>query len=270
MNIYTCDKISIMNSKKKNTTKIIIKIITIFFTLATILLLAFYFFELFGGEGKLTSFFQNFSNNHKALTYVLFLVLVPVINLIPGISSMFFISLGNLLFNDKTVLGLIIAFLMILSSVVLTSSLMFLIGKIGGRKAVEWILGRKESEKTKRMLTIGGKAALPAMYLLPFFPDDTLALVVGMTDMKYIYNLVCTIVFRGIGILIWCIIGTDFFDYKNFTIKQWLIYGSIALAAFLIVGYLSFLYYRHLRKKEEGIKYNLIKGIHVKRINKED
>ncbi len=248
--------------RRKSFFRLLIVLITILFG---VLLLA-YLANLFLGEGEITAFFQDFTKKNKALSYVLFLLLTPIINIIPGISSMFTIGLANMLFNYKTAKDMLITFLLSATSVILTSSLMFLLGRYGGKRIIRWILGREEQEKIQKYLTWGGKAVIPMMYLLPFFPDDTLSLVAGLTNMSFLYNFVCTLIFRNFGVLFMCVLGTDFFDYKNFSPALWTLLTVLFLLALLFLSFLSFLYYRHLRFKEEGVKYYLISLLKIKRI----
>ncbi len=245
-------------TKVKSTIKTrIVKLISVLLTILTLVLIVFFIFNIFLGENAIHDFFLEWADTNKTLTIVLFLVLSPIINLIPGISSMFFITLANLLFNNRTWIGMGIAFSLCAASITLTSSLMFLIGRIGGKRIVEWILGREASENTMKLLTTGGKAALPAFYLLPFFPDDSLALIAGMTNMSFLYNFFCTLIFRNIGALVICIFGTNIIDFSLLTWWMWL----SAILAFLLVAlffaFLSYKYYLYLRRKEEGVSFYL-------------
>lgn len=254
----------------KKLSKSITRLITVLVTIISLLAIAFFVFQIFGGQSKLTTWFQDWQQDNVALSYILFLALSPIINLIPGISSMFFISLGNMLFNDQTMWGMWRTFLVLAASVLLTSSLMFMIGKLGGKKVVEWIVGEKEAEKARYLLTVGGKAALPVMYLLPGFPDDSLALVCGMTDMSFLYNFVCTLIFRMAGVFTLTFLGSNFIDFKSFTIPQWAIFISVCIVVGVLLLTITFKYYQYLRRKNEGSKYDLIKGLRLKKAKKED
>ncbi len=177
---------------------------------------------------------------------------------------MFFISLGNLIFNDKTVIGMIRTFIVLSISVVSTSSLMFLIGRFGGKKLISLLIDDKEIEKSKHLLTIGGKASLPLMYLLPGFPDDTLALVVGMTDMSFLYNFVCTILFRLTGVFTITFLGSNFIPFDKFTPLIWFLFIFICIIGVLILLFITLKYYQYLRKKDEGLRYELTKFLFPK------
>ncbi len=235
--------------------KILVRALSVLLIVLLAVVLIAYLFNLFLGEGKLTEIFQNWTKENRALSYVLYLVISPLINLVPGISSMFTIALANMLFNYRTPQDMALTFGLCATSVVMTSSLMFLVGRLGGKKIVEWIAGKENTEKFQKYLTIGGKAVIPMMYTLPFFPDDTICLIAGMTDMSFLYNFVCTIVFRNFGVLFMCVFGT--IDYSTFTPAIWaaVICGFVLLVALLAL--LSYVYYRFLRHKEEGRRFLL-------------
>lgn len=236
--------------------KRIARALLVILILALALLLLAYFSNLFLGEGgPITDFFQEWTKKNRVLSYFLYLIIAPLINLLPGISSMFTIGLANMFFNYRTPEAMMTTFGLCATSVVLTSSLMFLLGRVGGKRLVEWIAGRENTEKLKKYLTIGGKAVIPMMYTLPFFPDDTICLIAGMSDMSFLYNFLCTLIFRNFGVLFMCVVGT--IDYSTFTWQIWL--GAILafLLLLALLSFLSFLYYRHLRFKEEGRRYLL-------------
>ena len=252
-----------MPKKHTEKKKLVIRTITVILTLLSFVLIGLFLVRSFSGEHKLNDFFFSFYQKNKVLTYFLFLFLSPIINILPGISSMFFISLGNLLFNDMTIEGMLRTAFIISLSVILTSSLLFLIGRFGGKKLISWLLDDKDIHQTKKLLTIAGKAGLPLMYLLPGFPDDTLSLVMGMTDMPFLYNLVCTVLFRTSGVFVITFLGSHFIPFETFTLKQWVIFVLSSLGVLALLLFVTFKYYQYLRKKEEGIRYLLIKGLRV-------
>lgn len=250
--------------KLRRRVQTLVKAVSVLLIILFAVILLAYLSNLFLGEGELTEFFQKWTKENRALSYVLYLVIAPLINIIPGISSMFTIALANMLFNYKTPTDMTITFGLCATTVVLTSSLMFLIGRLGGKRIVEWIAGKESTEKFQRYLTLGGKAVIPMMYTLPFFPDDTLCLIAGMTDMSFLYNFVCTLVFRNFGVLFMCVLGTDFFDYSSFSIGTWCLVVVLFLLLLALLSFLSYLYYRHLRYREEGRLFLLVSGLRAK------
>lgn len=231
------------------------------------LFLLYYIFTLLGGQSKLMEMLQKWSKENMLLACSMYLILVPVVNIIPGISSMFFITLANMMLNDKTTLGMFHSFLLADAGIILSSTLLFLLGRWFGKKLLGWVIGKEDFDKAEYLLTTGGKACLPFFYLLPFFPDDTICFVCGCTKMSFMFNFINVILFRSVGVLTICFLGTDFFDYKSFTWYQW-VGIVIALIIFLIVLFFIIrAIYRHLRKKQEGLIYTLTNGLQVDKKN---
>ncbi len=258
-----------------HTVKTGLKIVSVILILVMLAIIVVYIASLFMDENSITAFFQEWADENTAVCIVLFLICAPLINIIPGVSSMFFISLANLLFNDQTTAGCFTAFGVCGASVLLTSSLMFMIGRWGGKRLLRWIVDKKDIDESMRLLTLGGKAVLPAAFLLPGFPDDTLSLVAGMTNISFLYNFVCTLIFREIGVFSICFIGTDYLDYSSFTWYEWIIFIALIIAVLAVLAFISYKYFIHLRHKEEGdaffLKYRLkVKSYSVRKAEEED
>ena len=250
---------------KPKTKKIIVKALSAFVVLLSLLLVSYYLFNLFGGQGKLMKDFQTWAKENLALACFLFLVISPLVNIIPGISSVFFITLANIMLNDQTVQGMFNAFFLADGSVLLTSTLLFLLGRVAGKRVVGWIIGKEDYEKAEHLLTLGGKTCLPFVYLFPLFPDDTICFLAGCTDISFIYNFVNVILFRSAGVFVTCFLGTDFLHYENFTPLQWVLFVLAVIILVAVVLFLVKTYYGYLRKKEEGNAYLLVRGLHVRK-----
>lgn len=250
-------------NKKLDIKKIIVKSLTVIITLGIVLIIIYYIFNLLGGKSKLIEDFQKWSIDNLYLASLIYLIAVPLINLIPGISSMFFITIANIMLNDQTTKGLISSFILADLGVILSSSFLFLMGRYVGKKIIDWIIGKEEFEKAQRILTIGGKACLPFVYLLPLFPDDTISFVCGTSKMSFKYNFINVILFRSIGVFAICFLGSDFFDYKNLQPIEWcslfILFIMIAILCILIAIY----YYHYLKKKEEKKLAILLKEIKI-------
>jgi uncharacterized membrane protein YdjX (TVP38/TMEM64 family) len=254
-------------SKKKKIRKIIAKAISVILTIGVLLFVAYYLFNTFIGTSKLQMTFKAWAKENEFLAYTLFLVLTPLINIIPGISSIFFITLANMMFNDNTVGGMFKAFGASFGSVMLSTILLFELGRWGGKRVVKWVVGEDDLRKADDILTYGGKAALPFIYLFPLFPDDTMSFLCGITKMSFWYNFFCAFFFRGIGVFCCCFFGTNLIPYKDFTWWQWFlaILGAILLVSAVL--YIVYRYYRYLRYKKEGRHYLLTSKLHTKEKN---
>ena len=257
-----------LETKKRKLIKFLIRLLTLALVVGGLFLLGYYIFSLLGGKTKLREDIQKWTKENTFLGCFIYLVLSPVINLIPGISSIFFITLANRMLNDKTPIGRLYSFLLCDSSVMLTTVLLFLVGRTIGKKAIGWLIGEEDYQKAKNLLNVGGKAALPFVYLFPFFPDDTMSFVCGRSDISFAYNFVTALIFRSAGVLCCCILGTDFFDYKSFSWWMWLLVGIAFLLMLGIILLAIRRYYIHLKHRQCGIKYDLIRGLKVEDIGK--
>ncbi len=250
-------------NKKRKLIKFLVRLLTLGLIVGGVFLLGYYVFSLLGGKTKLRDDIQKWTKENLAFGCFLYLILSPIVNLIPGISSIFFITLANRMLNDKTPLGRFYSFLLCDSSVRLTTVLLFFVGRTIGKKAVGWLIGEEDYRKARSILNVGGKAALPFVYLFPFFPDDTRSFVCGRSDISFRYNFVTALIFRSAGVLCCCILGTDFFDYKSFTWWRWLLAGVAFLIRLGRILLAIRFYYIHLKRKQYGIKYDLIRGLKV-------
>lgn len=247
--------------KKEKAKKIIGRAFSILVVLGVVLFLAYYLFNAYVGTDKIMQDFQEWVSKNVFLACLAYLVLTPLINIIPGISSIFFITLANMMLNDNTIPGMFKSFGLAAGGVMLSTIFLFLLGRWGGKKAMSWVIGEEELKKAEKILTYGGKASLPFVYLFPLFPDDTISFLCGMTKMSFTYNTVCALIFRSIGVFVICFFGTNLIDYSKFAPWQWvlLVIGSILLG--LLVLFLIKIYYGYLRYKEEGKCYLLTKGL---------
>jgi uncharacterized membrane protein YdjX (TVP38/TMEM64 family) len=62
------------------------------------------------------------------------------------------------------------------------------------------------------------------MMILPFFPDDILSLVAGMTDMSWEFFAFCQFVSRPIGIFVTCYLGSgQLIPFHGWGLVAWLV-----------------------------------------------
>lgn len=78
----------------------------------------------------------------------------------------------------------------------------FIWGRLCGVKVVEWVAGKETTEKYCNLINKKGKLLLPLMFLFPFFPDDLLCSIAGLSKMSALYFIGISILFRPISIFI--------------------------------------------------------------------
>lgn len=98
------------------------------------------------------------------------------------------------------VYGPVQASLLSLSGILLGSYFAFFLGKVVGKKLVVFMVGKESCQKWIKFLD-NGKYSYIIMMILPFFPDDMLCLVAGLTNMTPLFFVVTQILTRPIGIV---------------------------------------------------------------------
>ena len=130
-------------------------------------------------------------------------------------TSATFIGLSVVLFGPFK------GFLISLISIFLSSSLMFLLGRFGGKLASK-LVGEESLNKARELIGMKSITLLPMMFLFPVFPDDALCVVVGMSKMRYWYFALIVFIFRGIGIASICL-GINFISVSSLTVMDYII-----------------------------------------------
>lgn len=91
----------------------------------------------------------------------------------------------------------------------ISSIVMFLVGRYGGTKLVDWLIGKEDREKAQKMISDRATVLVPVMLACPFFPDDALCMVSGMTKMNLGYFSIMSLLTRSIGITATALLGND-------------------------------------------------------------
>ena len=76
----------------------------------------------------------------------------------------------------------------------------FYIGRIFGFKVAKWLVGEDGLNKGLKMLKGKDKVILTFMFLFPFFPDDVLCFVAGITTMSSSFFLTMIVITRIISV----------------------------------------------------------------------
>lgn len=104
--------------------------------------------------------------------------------------------------------GPLIATLIASAGVICGSLICYVIGKFWGKRAVEWVAGKENTEKYAAYLGKRGKVVFVLMQLLPFFPDDILCMVAGLTAMNFPFFLITIVLVRPLIIAGYCYLGS--------------------------------------------------------------
>ena len=149
--------------------------------------------------------------------------------------------------------------LLSLAGILLGSSLAFFIGKVFGRRIVEYMVGEKLCVKWQKFLS-RCKYSFIHMMLLPLFPYDVLCLVAGLTDMTWLFFMVTQFITRPIGVFLVSYFSSgDIIPYHGWGLFVW----ALFLLSSVVIIYLSSRYSERIEEKISQIlvprKNNFIK-----------
>ncbi|MGN0808080.1 MAG: TVP38/TMEM64 family protein [Candidatus Coproplasma sp.] len=129
---------------------------------------------------------------------------------------------------------------LIASAGVITGSVIsYLIGKYCGKPVVIWIAGKETTEKYTNILSKKGKILFLIMQILPFFPDDIICIVAGLTGMNFIYFSVVIAAVRPAIIAMYCYLGSGtIIPFSGWGIPVWIAIFVVCI----VLAVLSFIY----------------------------
>ena len=159
---------------------------------------------------------------------------------IPGFIT---VSVGVLLF------GAFKGSLYSVIGIVSASIVAFFIGRVFGYKVAGWLVGKENLDKGLELVKGKDKVILTFMFLFPFFPDDVLCFVAGLSSMSVPYYIVMITITRIINIVVSAYsVNGSIIPYNTWWgILLW-------IAVFIFVAALCYVIYRHGDKIENFFK----------------
>ena len=181
---------------RKSNKKLIYNIFYSFIFLLAVTLILIYLLKTTGLLNKFTSIenFREFISSFGYLAVLVFIVfqfLQVVILPIPGVVS---VGAGVLLF------GPLLSAIYSCIGIIIGSLCAFYIGRHFGSKGVSFLIGRKNLEKGLKLIEGKDKFLFTFMFLFPFFPDDLLCFLAGVTKIDNKFFIVMVVMTRIISI----------------------------------------------------------------------
>lgn len=184
---------------KKETKKSIIKLVIVVLALIGFFVLAFYVLKWIGLDSvsKIVEVC-----NKNAWGALIFIAL--------QIMQVLFIPVGNMAFTvpGAIIFGATKGFFITWAGVTIGSIIMFYIGRYGGGKLLNWIVGREKAEHYRDIIS-KGKFILPFILLIPVFPDDIVCASAGLSKIKWWYFWITIFITRGIDTFCTCFIAVE-------------------------------------------------------------
>lgn len=125
------------------------------------------------------------------------------------------------------------------AGVIAGSFFCYFLGRKFGRKALVWLAGKDAAEKYADYIGNRSKGIFLIMQILPFFPDDVLCIIAGITAMNFPYFAGVIVLVRPLIIAAYCFLGNgSIIPFSGWGIPVWL----AIIAVFATLAVLSFKY----------------------------
>jgi len=135
--------------------------------------------------------------------------------------------------------GPLYATLIASAGVIVGSVIAYAIGKFVGKKAVVWVAGEEIVEKYTAYLSKRGRVLFVLMQILPFFPDDMLCMVAGLTGINFFFFLGVMVIVRPAVIAMYCYLGNGtLIPFSGWGIPVWIAIFAVCI----VLAVLSFKY----------------------------
>lgn len=138
--------------------------------------------------------FRNFVASCGNFTVFLFVAIQFLQVVVLPIPSFITVGAGVLLFGPF--IGAVLSFI----GIVFGSIIAFFLGRIFGIKIAKWLIGEKTLNKMLSVIKSKDKIVFTFMFFFPFFPDDVLCFVAGITTMDSTFFIFMIIVARFVTI----------------------------------------------------------------------
>ena len=167
------------------------------FILSTITFLLYFlkisgFLDKFDSIEKFREFIQSFGS-YAVIIFILIQFLQVVILPIPS-----FITIGAGVVLFGAFWGAIYSCLGIISG----SLVAYFTGKIFGFKIAKWLVGERNLDKGLKLISGRDRVVLTFMFLFPFFPDDLLCFVSGITTVSPYFFVVMIFITRIVSVFV--------------------------------------------------------------------
>lgn len=180
----------------------------------------------------------NSSGSFGKIVYILLQVLQ--VTLLPLPAVIFYVP-GAVIWGPLT------ATLLASIGVLTGCAISFFIGRIFGKKVAIWIIGKEQTEKYCEILGKNGKIPFVIMQILPFFPDDILCIIAGLSNMSFTFFIISMAIIRPIIIAVYCFFGSGvIIPFSGWGIPVW-------IAIFAVIIAVSVIYFKNREKIETFI-----------------
>ncbi len=176
------------------------KLCLITVVLISVCVLALYFLKVSGFLNKIDSVeaLRKYVESYGKNAVWIFIVLQFLQVIVLPIPAVITVAAGVLLFGafKSAVYSCI--------GIIVGSLVAFFIGKVFGYKVAKWLVGKENLDKWLNVIKGKDKIILTFMFLFPFFPDDVLCFVAGITTMSPLFFIIMIFITRIISVFASC------------------------------------------------------------------
>lgn len=177
---------------------------------------------------------------------ICFVLIIVNVVILPAPAIVFYLAI-------TAVYGSWLGFLISYIGVMIGSLISFTIGRKLGKRAVMWIVGEEKTEKYSKILNKKGKVPFLIMQLLPFFPDDILCMVAGLSTMSYKYVTLSLLTVKPFYIAGVCFLGKgDIIPFHGWGIPVW-------IGIFALILVFCIIYFKNQNKIDDWLSDKFIK-----------
>ncbi len=243
-------KIKALANKYKKLARVLLMLL-LFCAISLLSAVVLYLFDIIYYEDGIqinTELFSYFSTTWYGCLLIILaqVVITSLLSFVPGASMAFIMLLQTLYENAVT------AFIVAFSGVMLSSFMLYILGRFGGYTLGKKLIGEEDCEKASELLNNKGLIYFPMMMMFPVFPDDALTMVAGTLKMSLKWFIPSIVLGRGIGVAT-IIFGLASVPFDKFTsVWHWVLF--IVACILLIVGIFALAnrFNKYLEKKNKA------------------
>ena len=175
----------------------------------------------------LREYVSSFGNN-AAIIFTILQFLQVVILPIPAFIT---VAAGVVLFG--TFKGAVLSCI----GIIIGSVVAFFIGRIFGYRVAKWLVGKESLDKGLKTIKGKDKIVLTFMFLFPFFPDDVLCFVAGITTMSPLFFLIMIFITRIISVFATCYsLNNSIIPYNTWWgILLWILFFALTIVLTVLI-----------------------------------
>lgn len=210
-----------------------IKILFVLLCISSVALISYLILSVTGILAKIRSFehLKNLILRSKHWGIIVFLLLTILQVVVLPIPAAVTILIGVAIY------GPFWSFVLSTIGTYIGSLISFWLGKTFGKRLVIWMIGETATEKYSNLIYRKGKFMFALMLLFPFFPDDILCMVAGITNMTYRFFIITVALTRPVMIAFMSFFGSGkIIPFKGWGIPVWIGLFALCIVLFFVFG----------------------------------